>query len=324
MEKNQFGIGDSRAIVVMALYKFVYLPDYTNLKEPLLKKCQDNNLYGTVLLAEEGINGALSGSRDGLVNLLNYLQEDERFSNIEFKESTAHQTPFHRMKVKLKKEIVSMGLDDVQPGIITGTGVEPRDWNNIISDPDVLVIDTRNQYEIDIGSFKNATSSGTETFSEFPGYVADNLNPDKQKKIAMYCTGGIRCEKASAYLLKQGFEEVFQLNGGILKYLEEVEREDSLWEGECFVFDGRVAVDCELKPGQYAQCYACRRPVSPEQMKSGKYEEGVSCPHCFGSLSEKKHAAVTERQKQVKLAEHRKQLHIGASMPIKKSLNEDW
>jgi len=298
-------IVDGQSLVVMAMYKFVHLPDYIDLKAPLLAYCQKHSLYGTILLAAEGINGTTAGSRSGIDKLLKYFAQDERFSGMECKESSAEAMPFHRMKVKLKKEIVSMGIATINPAAVTGTKIDPLDWNSIISDPEVLLIDARNQYEIDIGIFKNAISPETETFREFPDYVNNNLDPKKQKKVAMYCTGGIRCEKASAYLLQQGFEQVYQLNGGILKYLEEVEPENSLWQGECFVFDGRVAVNDELKPGIYAQCYACRRPVSPEQMASEKYEEGVSCPHCYGTLSAEKRVAVTERQRQVRLAKQR-------------------
>lgn len=317
MVNSKVNESKSENVVVLALYKFVHLPDYVQLKAALLEYCKNMNLFGTILLAEEGINGTIAGDRAGIDGFLSYLQQDKRFAAMECKESTTDEIPFHRMKVKLKKEIVSMGVSSIVPEELTGTRVKPEDWNSVISDPDVLLIDARNQYEVDIGSFKNAVSPETETFREFPEYVDNKLDPGKQKKVAMFCTGGIRCEKASAYLLEKGFDEVYQLDGGILKYLEEVEPEQSLWQGECFVFDGRVAVNHELAPGIYAQCYACRRPVSPEQMASEKYEEGVSCPHCYNTLSGEKRAAVTERQKQVKLAEKRNQIHIGASFENK-------
>jgi UPF0176 protein len=304
-------------VVVLALYKFVHLSDQLQLKSSLLEYCKKIDLFGTILLAKEGINGTVAGSVSAINKLLNYFDQDERFIGMECKQSIANEIPFHRMKVKLKKEIVSMGVASVSPEEKTGVRVKAENWNTLISDPEVLLIDTRNQYEADIGSFKNAVSPETETFRDFPNYVDNNLDPHKQKKVAMFCTGGIRCEKASAYLLEKGFEEVYQLDGGILKYLEEVEQTESLWKGECFVFDGRVAVNHALEPGIYAQCYACRRPVSPEQMISDKYEEGVSCPHCFETLTEEKRAAVKERQKQVKLAELRQERHIGASMPLK-------
>jgi UPF0176 protein len=307
----------SEDVVVLALYKFVHLSDHIELKSSLLAYCKSIDLFGTILLAEEGINGTVAGPVSAIESFLNYFGKDDRFSAMECKQSIANEIPFHRMKVKLKKEIVSMGVMSVSPEEKTGTRVKAENWNTLISDPDVLLIDTRNQYEADIGSFKNAVSLGTETFRDFPDYVDNNLNPVKQKKVAMFCTGGIRCEKASAYLLEKGFEQVYQLDGGILKYLEEIDQTESLWQGECFVFDGRVSVNHALETGIYAQCYACRRPVSPEQMRSDKYEEGVSCSHCFDTLTQQKRAAVKERQKQVKLAELRQERHIGASMPVK-------
>jgi UPF0176 protein len=311
-------------IVVWALYEFVHLPDYKALKLPLLKICEKNRLRGTILLAEEGINGTLAGNLSGLNSLMLYLRGDERFVNIEYKESLAAENPFYRMKVKLKKEIVSMGIDDIRPHQSSGIRVEAQDWNQLISDPDVLLIDTRNQYEIEVGSFTKAASPETDTFREFPDYVEKKLQSYKHKKIAMYCTGGIRCEKASAYMRQQGFDSVYQLNGGILKYLEEVDSTQSLWQGECFVFDGRVAVDQGLKPGGFIQCYACRRPLGPELLQSEQYEEGVSCPYCYEKLSEKKRLAVKERQKQVKLAEERNQDHIGAVMSAKPSFKKPY
>ena len=310
--RNTARPGSGCDTVVLALYKFVQLDDFRELQETLLATCRQAQLSGTILLASEGINGTVAGTRKGVDILLDYLKADGRFHEMECKESYSDSIPFHRMKVKLKKEIVSMGVDNIRPDKMTGTRVEPEQWNGLISDPEVLLIDTRNQYEVDIGRFKRAISPETETFRSFPEYVKEKLDPAKQKKVAMYCTGGIRCEKASAYLLEQGFEEVYQLNGGILNYLEKVDSRDSLWQGECFVFDGRVAVDHDLQPGIYQQCYACRRPVSPEQMLSDEYEEGVSCPNCFNTLSESKLKAVRERQKQVELAKSRDQLHVGA------------
>lgn len=306
---------DSKAdaeVFVLALYKFIQLPDYIELRQSLYDLCTQENLYGTILLAAEGINGTVAGSREGIDSLLLYLAEDGRFEEMECKESVSGDMPFLRMKVKLKKEIVSMGVDSVRPDQLTGTRVEPEDWNELLSDSEVVLIDTRNQYEIDIGKFSEARSPETETFRSFPEYAAKHLDPNKQKKVAMYCTGGIRCEKASAYLLEQGFEQVYQLNGGILNYLEKIDAQESLWQGECFVFDGRVAVDQELKPGNYIQCYACRRPLSPEQVKSNEYEEGVSCPHCYNTVSGKKLLALKERQKQVELAAAREEIHVGA------------
>jgi len=220
-------------------------------------------------------------------------------------------SPFYRMKVKLRREIVSLGSPGTDPSYRSGIRVPADQWNALISDPDVLVIDVRNQYECDIGSFKDAVSPETGSFSEFPEYVKQDLSPQKHKKIAMYCTGGIRCEKASAYMLQQGFEQVYQLQGGILRYLEQIQTENSLWQGECFVFDGRVAVDQALHKGQHDQCYSCRNPVSADDKKSDKYEEGVSCPSCYDTLTAERRASLKERQRQVKLAEQRNQQHIG-------------
>ena len=300
-------------IVVTAMYKFVRLPDFKVLREKLIQVCEKQSLKGTLLLAEEGINGTVAGGREGIDNLLCFLKQDSRFSDLEHKESFVSQMPFYRMKVRLKKEIVTMGIPDTDPNQLNGAKVDHKEWNELISDPDVLVIDTRNEYECEIGTFKNAISPNTKTFKEFPEFVDNELGSDKYKKIAMFCTGGIRCEKATNYLLKQGYEDVYHLNGGILKYLEEVKDEDNLWQGDCFVFDGRVAVDKNLEEGNYEQCFACRMPLSKEELQSDKYEKGISCPHCIGSLTDEKYMRVSERQRQVELAENRQQQHIGLS-----------
>lgn len=301
--------------VVAAMYKFVRLDDFELIQPKLLAFCQERDIKGTLLLAREGINGTVVGTRKAIDALLDYLKSDERLSDIEHKESLTDHIPFHRTKVKLKKEIVTLGEPDIDPNVEVGNYVEPKDWNDVISDPDVVLVDTRNHYEYQIGSFKNAVSPETTNFREFPEYVKQNLDPEKNKKVAMFCTGGIRCEKASAYMLQQGFEEVYHLKGGILKYLEEVDANDSLWEGECFVFDGRVSVDHELAEGNYEQCFACRRPVSDEDMESEHYKVGVSCPHCIDETSEEQRASFEERQHQVELAEQRNEKHIGAKMP---------
>ena len=238
-------------IVVAALYKFVTLEDYIAMREPLLDCCVTAGVKGTLLLAEEGINGTIAGTREGIDAVLAYLRNDARLADLEHKESFDDHMPFHRMKVKLKKEIVTMGVDGIDPNQTVGTYVKPEDWNALIDDPEVLLIDTRNDYEYGIGSFRGAVDPHTTTFREFPGWVRENLDPAKQKKVAMFCTGGIRCEKASAFMLKEGFEEVYHLQGGILKYLEEVPKEESMWEGECFVFDERVAVNHDLEKGKY-------------------------------------------------------------------------
>ena len=308
---TQANPSDTPETVVLALYQFVDLEDYQALQQPLLDLCRQRGLLGTLLLAREGINGTVSGSRKGLNGLLQFLADDGRFNALEAKESLTDSAPFLRMKVKLKKEIVTLGVNGLSPSTKTGTRVPAEEWNNLISDPDVILIDARNQYEMDIGTFNNAISPETETFREFPDYIKSNLDPQRDKKVAMFCTGGIRCEKASAYLLQQGFEQVFQLDGGILRYLEAIDSNDSLWQGECFVFDGRVSVNHQLAPGIYQQCFACRRPVSPKDIASQYYEEGVSCPHCHEDLSDKKRMGLRERQRQVKLAEQRQQQHIG-------------
>lgn len=289
------------------------------MQESILKQCELAEIRGTILLAEEGINGTIAGKHNNIDKLINWLQSHAEFADLQYKDSFTDEIPFHRMKVRLKKEIVSMGVPGVNTAARTGIKVKAKDWNKLIEEPDILLIDTRNEYECEIGMFEGAVSPGTESFREFPAYVKRELKPDNHKRVAMYCTGGIRCEKASAYMIEQGFKEVYQLDGGILKYLEETESSDSMWKGDCFVFDGRVAVDGNLESGNYLQCFACRRPLSEEDCASEYYEEGISCPACYKDLSESKRAAVEERQKQVKLAEQRNQQHIGARMPAKGS-----
>ncbi len=299
-------------IVVAALYKFAELDDFKLLREPLLTLMEEHQVKGTLLLAKEGINGTIAGDRKGIDALLAWLRSDPRLADIDTKESYEQAMPFYRSKVKLKKEIVTMGVESIDPKKIVGTYVKPQDWNTLISDPDVMLIDTRNDYEVQIGGFKNAINPATDTFREFPQYVKDNLDPSKHKKVAMYCTGGIRCEKSTAYLKEQGFEEVFHLQGGVLKYLEEIPSNESLWEGECFVFDNRVAVNHDLEKGQYDQCYACRYPITEEEKNSPQFEQGVSCPHCYDKVSDQQRQRFSEREKQVKLAKQRGEEHIGS------------
>lgn len=294
-----------------ALYKFVSLPNYQALQAPILDACNQHRIKGTLLLASEGINGTIAGAPNDIHAVLDYLRQYPEFVDLEHKESYADTHPFYRMKVKLKKEIVTMGVAGVNPNDVVGTYVKPEDWNTLISDPDVILLDTRNDYEVHIGTFKGAVDPKTATFREFPEYVAQHLDKTKHKKVAMFCTGGIRCEKASSFMKQQGFEEVYHLQGGILKYLETVPKEQSMWEGECFVFDQRVAVKHGLEVGEYDQCYACRMPLSPEELKSPQYTPGISCPHCYDKTSEEKKAALTERQKQVILAKKRGESHIG-------------
>jgi len=303
------------AYLTTAMYHFVSLPNFETLREPLLLFCVSRDIKGTFLLAHEGINGTVTGSEKSILELLSYLKTDPlfkgSFKNLSHKESWSDKRPFFRMKVKIKKEIVTLGIPGVSPTKMVGTYVKPKDWNSIISDPEVILIDTRNDYEYSIGSFKNAINPRTTTFREFPEYVKTHFDPKKHKKVAMFCTGGIRCEKASSYMMSQGFDEVYHLEGGILKYLEEVKPEESLWQGECFVFDQRVAITHGLEVGDYDQCYACRYPLSVDDMESDNYTPGISCPHCYNQHTPKKLKALTERQRQVILAKERGIEHIG-------------
>ena len=289
------------ATTVVTFYKFVALPDYADLQQSLKEICTARNIKGTILLAEEGVNGTVAGAHQDVYFVLNQIKADNRLTDIDIKESHASKPPFERMKVRLKKEIVTIGLPEVNPTEKVGTYVTAEAWNQIISNPEVTVIDTRNDYEVGMGSFKRARNPETDSFREFPNYAKENLDPAKQKKVAMFCTGGIRCEKASSYLLSQGFEEVYHLKGGILKYLEEIPEEESLWEGECFVFDERVAITHGLKTGSYALCYACGHPVSLEDQQSPEYESEVSCPHCVGEMSEERRDRFRERKRQRRL-----------------------
>ncbi len=301
----------SNRFTIAALYKFLRLPDFRELKRPLLDRCNDLRLRGTFLLAPEGINGAVAGSTEGVDGILDYLRAEPRFADLVHKESRAAACPFHRMKVKLKQEIVSLGVEGVDAQHLSGRYVQPEHWNTEISRPDTLVLDVRNEYESGIGGFKNAVAPHTETFREFPEYVQQNLDPAEHPRVAMFCTGGIRCEKASSYLLSRGFREVLQLHGGILNYLEKIDRKDSLWEGECFVFDSRVAVNHDLGEGDYEQCFACRRPITEQDMTAEKYQPGVSCPRCYDELTAEQRERFSERQRQVELAESRGEKHIG-------------
>lgn len=281
------------------------------MREPLRSFMEQNNIRGTILLAEEGLNGTVSGSQLEIDALLQYLNSDSRISPISHKFSWHEEQPFYRTKVKLKKEIVTMGVQGIDPKKTVGTYVAPQDWNALISDPSVTLVDTRNEYEIEIGSFKNAINPKTDSFREFPQYVKEKLDPKVNKKVAMFCTGGIRCEKSTAYLKEQGFDEVYHLQGGILQYLEDIPAQDSLWEGDCFVFDNRVAVDHDLKKSHYDQCYGCRLPITEQDKSSEQYEAGVTCPKCFGTHTQAQLARFREREKQVQLSQQRKQQHVG-------------
>jgi len=301
-------------IVIAALYHFVTLDDYKALKQPLLDLMLENDIKGTLLLAGEGINGTVAGTQSSIDNLLDWLKSDSRLVDTRYKVSYDNEMPFYRTRVKLKKEIVTMGVQGINPNHVVGTYVKAQDWNALIADPDVTLIDTRNGYEAAIGTFKNALDPNTQTFREFPAYVKQNLNPARHKKVAMFCTGGIRCEKSTAYLKEQGFDEVYHLQGGILKYLEEVPKEESLWEGECFVFDNRVSVNHALEKGSYDQCHACRLPITDKDKQSEKYSQGVSCPHCFDSKTDEQRQRFMEREKQMQLAKVRGEEHIGSAV----------
>jgi UPF0176 protein len=297
--------------LVAALYHFARFDRYESFREPLQAFCDENGIKGTLLIAREGINGTVAGSDAAISGLLAYLRAQPEFAGLEHKESRASKMPFLRMKVRPKKEIVTMGVEDIDPKRIVGTYVEPKDWNALISDPETIVIDTRNDYETAIGIFKGAVDPQTKTFREFPDWVKNNPGLHNKPKIAMYCTGGIRCEKATAFMKEQGFDEVFHLKGGILKYLEEVPAEESLWEGACFVFDERVSVEHGLKEGNHKLCHACRSPITAEEVTSPHYEEGVSCSTCYPTRTEEDRDRYRQRQLQIALAKKRGVRHIG-------------
>ena len=283
--------------VVAALYKFVSLPDCNELQAALLSFCQLQGIKGTILLAQEGINGTIAGSRQQIDTVLAFLRNDSRFADLEHKESYTEIPPFERLKIRLKPEIVTLGLPEVNPAEKVGTYVKPEDWNDLISNPEVTVIDTRNDYEVTIGTFKGAENPQTQIFRDFPEYVQQHLDPKKHQKVAMFCTGGIRCEKASSYLLSQGFEEVYHLQGGILKYLEEIPQTESLWEGECFIFDQRVTVSHDLETGNQELCFCCGYPISETDKTSPEYEKNISCPHCFHTLTPEKRKRLQQKWK---------------------------
>ena len=301
-----------------AFYKFVDLPDYAERRAPLLAVCEEHGVRGLILLAREGINSTIAGPNDGVHAVLTYLRCDPLFADLQHKESWSERAPFYRMKVRLKKEIVTLGVPGISPTHMAGTYVKPADWNALISDPDVVVVDTRNDYEVEIGSFAHAVNPNIRSFSELPAWVehAERLGtgPGKKPKVAMFCTGGIRCEKSTALMRTLGYDDVYHLEGGILKYLEIVPPEQSLWEGECFVFDERVSVGHALVPGSHALCRACRQPLQEGATESPLYEAGVSCPRCHAHTSEAQKNSAHERQRQWELAKSRAQTHIGAKL----------
>jgi UPF0176 protein len=286
-------------LTVAALYHFTRFEDPAALKGPLAKIACANGVRGTLLLAPEGINGTIAGTRDGIDAVLAHVRALPGCEGLDWKESPAEAMPFGKMKVRLKREIVTMGQPDVDPRAAVGHYVEPADWNALISAPDVAVIDTRNDYEVEIGTFAGAVDPGTRSFRDFPAWWQANRDRFAGKRVAMFCTGGIRCEKSTNYLLSQGVEDVFHLKGGILKYLEEVPQQDSLWQGDCFVFDGRVSLTHGLQPGRHGLCHACRRPLAPEDRERPEYEEGVSCHRCVSEYDDADRARFRERQRQV-------------------------
>jgi UPF0176 protein len=297
--------------VIAALYHFTRFADPDALRGPLLDLCREEGLVGTFLLAREGINGTVAGSRAGIDRVLDHVRAQSGCAGLVWKESTAAERPFNRMKVRVRPEIVTMGQPGVDPMAGIGTYVAPADWNALISAPDVAVIDTRNAYETAIGTFRNAVDPGTDSFGAFPAWWEQNRDRFAGKRIAMFCTGGIRCEKSTNYLIGQGVRDVFHLQGGILKYLEEVPADESLWQGECYVFDGRVAVGHGLRQGEYSLCHACGRPLSAQDRGHAHFEAGVACHHCVAETSAAEKAGFRERQRQAGLAQRRGRRHVG-------------
>ncbi len=304
--------------VVSAFYHFTPFPNYEELQEPLQTKLSSQGLLGTVLLAAEGINGTIAGTREGIDAAMAYIRSLPGCTTLEHKESTAENMPFYRLKVRLKKEIVAMGVPEANPNNQVGTYVDPADWNALLAQPDVVVIDTRNDYEVSIGAFEGAIDPKTTSFRDFPRWFHENREALDGKKVAMYCTGGIRCEKATSLLKLEGIDAVYHLKGGILKYLETVPEGESIFDGECFVFDHRVSVGHGLTQGAYDMCHACRRPITDEDKATPEYVEGVSCPHCADKRSADQKARYAQRQHQMELAEARGEPHIGVKQTSKK------
>ncbi len=284
--------------IIATFYKFVPLADPVSLREELLQCCAHLSLRGTILLAPEGVNATVAGSRQGIDHGLAFLHSHPAIGDFPHQESQGHEAPFERLKVKLKQEIVTLGMPEVNPHHQVGTYIEPQDWNRIIADPEVLLVDARNDFEVELGTFKGAVNPHTRAFRELPEYLRENLNPKKNRKVAMFCTGGIRCEKATAYMVQQGFDQVYHLKGGILNYLKSVPPSESLWQGECFVFDERVAVDHNLQQGHYELCMGCGHPIRDENKASSHYEPGITCPHCYELLTPEKQSRLAERQRQ--------------------------
>ena len=294
----------------IGFYKFVQINFPEILKEEFYVFCKKNRILGTLILSSEGINGMLAGATTSIDNFIK-LMEKVDLKKSDFKVSTSEVKPFNRLRIKVKKEIISLGFPEISnPNENVGTYVEPKDWNSLIEQDDVVLIDTRNYYESSIGTFNKAKLPETKNFKQFPKFI-NTLDLNKDSKVAMFCTGGIRCEKASSFLLSKGFKEVFHLKGGIIKYLEEVPEKESKWEGECFVFDNRVAIEHNLVQGTYSICNGCGEPIKKEDLESPKYEKGVSCTSCFDSLSDEKIKSSKERQKQIELSKEKGEIHLG-------------
>ncbi len=301
---------------VATFYQFAHLPDCLDWQKKLRTRCKKFNVLGTIILAEEGINATISSSVDGIEAIMDFIKKDPRFTNLTYRLSITPRQTFYRIRVAVRDEIVTLGDSSINPNEQVGKYVEPENWNDIITDPEITVIDTRNDYEIEIGSFKNAVDPDTQTFGQWDEYVEKKLSDHKEKKIAMFCTGGIRCEKASSHLIKRGFKEVYHLKGGILNYLEKIEPENSLWDGECFVFDHRVSVVHGLKDGNAKICFGCRWPLQEKDLESEKYEPGVCCPHCADKLDPVRRASLEERNRQIQIARNKKRDHLGQDVAL--------
>ena len=304
---------------IAALYKFFSISKPELLQNKIRDRFKQLKIKGTILVGHEGINGTISGVDLAIDAAIDFLKKINGCSKLDVKYSESYEDPFIRLKIKLKQEIVTIGDTSIDPNKIVGNYVSPDEWNLLIQDEDTIVIDTRNNYEYSIGTFKNAINPNTQKFREFPDWVEKNNFSDedkKSKRVAMFCTGGIRCEKASSFMKDYGFAEVYHLKGGILKYLEDMPQENSLWEGECFVFDDRVSVNHNLQPGSYDMCHGCRMPITDQDKDSSKYIKGVACPNCFDKTTEEQKARYMSRQKQVDLAKSRNQKHIGPKEEI--------
>ncbi len=297
-------------LLVATFYRFTTLEDHAAMQASIDACCREHDVRGIILLANEGINATIAGTREGVLAVIDFLREDPRLAALTWKESSADKQPFRKMRVRLKQEIVRMGVPGIDPAQLVGTYVKPADWNRLISDPDVIVIDTRNDYEVEIGTFQNAINPDIQSFGQLPGWIDRQLDLSRKPKVAMFCTGGIRCEKSTALLKQAGLDEVYHLEGGILKYLEEIPEDQSLWNGQCFVFDERVSVGHGLEVGEYQLCRACRFPLNEIDKQSSQYREGVSCPRCHDQTSDEQKKRFAERQQQILLARQRGEQHL--------------